>query len=147
MGCFTFWVLASFQWPWSQLHKFILKNLGVSLTWIKCIILTFSGTLRGFYFYLVFFTFDKNVWYDSRGCIWWFDFTKSFDPRCLTGGHVHDVSSKMEGWLHFIMLPVPNTNTLDQMERLRACFTCGKLDKKTKKKQNSKVNCMEVWKH
>lgn len=73
-----------------------------------------------------------------RGCTWWFDFTKSFDPRCLTGGHVHDVSSKMEGWLHFIMLPVPNTNTLDQTERLRACFTCGKLDKKTKKKTTQK---------
>lgn len=73
-----------------------------------------------------------------RGCTWWFDFTKSFDPRCLRGGHVHDVSSKMEGWLHFIMLPVPNTNTLDQTERLPACFTCGKLDKKTKQKKTQK---------
>lgn len=122
MGCFTFWVLASFQLPCSQLHKLISEIFSVSLTWTKCIILTFSGTLSEFYFILLFFFCfflhsTKMSDMTHRGCTWWFDFTKSFDPRCLMGGHALDVSSQMEGWLHssVIMLPVSNTNTQDQM--------------------------------
>lgn len=156
MGCFTFWVLASFQLPCSQLHKLIFFLIfGVSLTWTKCIILTFSGTEWVlFYFIVVFFSFF--FFYIRQKCLIWLT-EDALDDLILPNHLIPDVLravmhlTSLPRWrVGFTLLssccPVSNTNTQDQTGGYEHVSHVVNWTKK-QKKIISKVNWMELCKY